>query len=104
MLTTLKRKPYQRRVNAWVRGMNKQLAEDTFLRKRCDVYIRQVKARFERYDDGSGASLHVCLHIVDRVTGVQGWHWFSYLDIDWGWEPWLWVNDFVLDLRKMGDW
>ena len=105
MLTTLKRKPYQRRINAAVRKMNKQLAEDNFLRQHCDVYIRQTQSYFWRYADKSSATMNVMLCITDRVTGARRKQCFRYYELDgWTWNFWEWVNDFVLDLRKMGQW
>ena len=104
MLTTLKRKSYQRRINAAVRKMNKQLAEDDFLRQYCDVYIRQETAHFYRYEDKSGAGMNVRLCITDKVTGAQARQCFAYYRFEWGWDFWCWVNDFVCDLRRKGQW
>ena len=104
-LMTLKRKPYQRFINSVVRTMNKQLAKDEFLCRHCNVTIRQEKAQFYRYEDGSSAGLKVLLRATDKVTGAQTLKWFSYRDFTWGgWYFWLWVNDFVLNLRKEGNW
>lgn len=105
MLTTLKRKPYQRRINATVRKMNKQLAEDDFLREHCDVYIRQERACFWRYEDKSGATMNVMLRVTDRITGATRRQYFHFYEFDgWTWNFWEWVNNFVLDLRRKGDW
>ena len=106
MLTTLKRKPYQRRINAAVRKMNKQLEQDDFLRKHCDVYISQTQSYFWRYEDKSGATMNVILCITDRVTGAQSRQCFCFRDFynGWSWYYWEWVNNFILKLRKKGDW
>lgn len=85
--------------------MNKQLAEDDFLRKYCDVYIRQTQSWFQRYEDKSGATMNVMLCITDRVTGAQRKQCFPFYKFDgWVWDFWEWVNNFVLDLRRKGDW
>ena len=93
------RKKHQRRMNKYVRAINKNLYNDDLWRGR--FVVRQVGSPyFYTYEDGSGASLErVHLVITDRLNGrtidgwdsVNGWcHWN-------GSRLWCWVNDAITE-------
>lgn len=92
-------KKHQRRMNQYVRAINKNIENDDLWLGR--FYVRQVGSPwFYTYEDKSGASLErVHLVITDRKTGktydgwdsVNGWcHWG-------GSRLWRWVNDAIVD-------
>ena len=98
-LSSFDRKKHQRRMNKYVRGINKNIYNDNLWRGR--FVVRQVGSPyFYTYEDGSGASLErIHLVITDRLNGrtidgwnsVNGWcHWNGY-------RLWRWVNDAIIE-------
>lgn len=67
-LSSKNRKKHQRRVNHYVRGVNKSIENDPLWKGR--FYIRQIDSPiFVEYDDGSGGGLYVRFRLHDKVTG-----------------------------------
>lgn len=102
-LRSLNRKKYQRRINQYVRAMNKNIENDDLWRGR--FYVRQVGfPEFHIYDDRSGADLFIHLRCYDRLTGeyTDGWadvnEWCHF----GGSKLWHFVNDAIVD--KMNVW
>ena len=98
-LSSSNRKKHQRRMNKYVRLINKNIYDDDLWRGRFEV--RQVDSPwFYRCEDGSGASLeHIHLVITDKLTGakVHGWgsvnHWCHF----GGSHLWQFVNNAIVD-------
>lgn len=92
------RKKQQRKMNRYVRAINKNLEMDDLWRGR--FYVRQVGSSvFYIYEDKSGASLErIHLIVTDRVTGkttdgydsMNGWCHFD------GSHLWRFVNDAIV--------
>lgn len=80
-MTSFNRKKHQRRMNKYVREINKNIANDDLWRGR--FVIRQKdNPGFYIYDDKSGAAMpHVHLVITDLKTGEKYDKW----DSDNGW-------------------
>ena len=80
-MTSFNRKKHQRRMNKYVRELNKNIANDDLWRGR--FVIRQKdNPGFYIYDDRSGAEMpHVHLVITDLKTGERYDKW----DTDNGW-------------------
>ena len=80
-MTSFNRKKHQRRMNKYVREINKNIANDDLWRGR--FVIRQKdNPGFYIYDDKSGAAMpHVHLVITDLKTGERYDKW----DSDNGW-------------------
>ena len=80
-MTSFNRKKHQRRMNKYVREINKNIANDDLWRGR--FVIRQIdNPGFYIYDDKSGAAMpHVHLVITDLKTGERYDKW----DSDNGW-------------------
>ncbi len=104
-LSSFNRKKHQRRMNQFVRAVNKNIYDDDLWRGR--FVVRQVGSPyFHTYEDNSGASLeHIHLVITDRLNGrtfdgwdsVNGWcHWN-------GTRLWHWVNDAIVKEFKVWD-
>ena len=76
-MTSFNRKKHQRRINKYVRAMNKNIANDDLWRGR--FVTRQVDSpTFYTYEDGSGAELeNVHLVITDLATGHEVHDWDS---------------------------
>lgn len=102
-LSSFNRKKHQRRMNQFVRAINKDIYDDDLWRGR--FVVRQVGSPyFYTYEDNSGASLErVHLVITDRLNGrtidgwdsVNGWcHWN-------GSKLWRWVNDAIVEGFKV---
>lgn len=91
-------KRYQNKLNAIVKEANKSLDEDNLWMGRFQV--RQIRSRFERFDDNSGGILHTIFRVVDKKTE-------QYKDYVIEYAPWLstfyWhfsmdiLNDFVVE-------
>lgn len=99
-LSSFDRKKHQRRVNQYVRAINKNIENDNLWRGR--FYVHQEGTPwFHIYEDKSGASLeYVCLVITDRLTekstkkwdSVNGWCHFG------GYRLWSFVNDAIVNI------
>lgn len=76
-MTSFNRKKHQRRINKYVRAMNKNIASDDLWRGR--FVTRQVGSpTFYTYEDGSGAELeNVHLVIIDLKDGHEVHAWDS---------------------------
>ena len=98
-LTSFNRKKHQRRMNRFVRAINKNIANDDLWRGR--FVVKQVGTpHFYIYEDKSGAELqNVHLVITDLKTGTQvhgwnsgnGWCHFGGSDL------WRFVNDAIVE-------
>ena len=97
-LTSFDRKKHQRRMNKYVRAINKNIENDDLWRGR--FYVRQVGSpTFYVYEDKSGASLeHIHLVITDRMTGQEKHEWDSVNGwCHWGGSRlWQFVNDAIV--------
>lgn len=67
-ITSFNRKVHQRKLNAAIRSVNRNIERDSLWRGR--FYIRQSSAQFYSYPDGSGCELWVVLQFIDRKTGA----------------------------------
>jgi hypothetical protein len=59
-------KSYQHALNKKIRELNKACENDDLWRGR--FVVRQVKARWEQFRDGSGGILYVILRVYDKKT------------------------------------
>lgn len=67
-LSSKNKKKHQRRMNHYIRGVNKTIEKDPFWKGR--FYIRQTgNPIFVEYDDGSGGELYVRFRLYDKITG-----------------------------------
>lgn len=99
-MTSFNRKKHQRRMNQYVRAINKNIENDDLWRGR--FYVRQVDSPyFYVYEDKSGASLeHIHLVITDRKTGktVDGWDSMNGWCHFNGSRLWRFVNDAIVEI------
>jgi len=87
------RKHEQRKINHYVRMLNKNILNDNLWRGR--FIVRQIQDFWEAFDDGSGGVLTVVLEIRDLKTGVyQG---FFIDNFDKGWKLFEKVNKFIVE-------
>lgn len=68
-LASNNRKRHQRRMNSYVRKINKIIANDTLWNGR--FYIRQKRSSFYHFEDNSGSELYVELEFIDKKTGFS---------------------------------
>lgn len=74
------RKEYQRQFTRKLREANKAIREDNLWLGR--VEIRQISARWEEFEDGSGGILHTILRCIDKKTR-------QYKDYCLEYAPWI---------------
>lgn len=74
------RKEYQRQFTQKLREANKVIREDNLWLGR--VEIRQISARWEEFEDGSGGILHTVLRCIDKKTR-------QYKDYCLEYAPWM---------------
>ena len=74
------RKEYQRQFTRKLREANKVIREDNLWLGR--VEVRQISARWEEFEDGSGGILHTVLRCIDKKTR-------QYKDYCLEYAPWL---------------
>lgn len=98
------RRKHQRRINRYVRMMNKNLKNDSLWQGR--FVVSQVgPTYFEQYEDGSGAELYVTLQVFDKNTGDYAqktksgneWCWYN------GTNLWWFVNNTIIKWREEYD-
>jgi hypothetical protein len=70
------RKQYQRKFTKLLRKTNKVIREDELWLGR--VEVRQISARWEEFDDGSGGVLHTILRCIDKKTRQYKDYCFEY--------------------------
>ena len=85
------RKKEQRKINRYVRMLNKNILNDNFWRGR--FIVRQIQDFWEAFDDGSGGVLTVVLEIRDLKTGL--YQDFIIDNYDRGWKLFEKVNKFI---------
>lgn len=67
-LSSKNKRKHQRRMNHYVRGVNKAIKNDPLWKGR--FYIRQTgNPIFIEYEDGSGGGLYVRFRLYDKITG-----------------------------------
>lgn len=96
-----KRKKVQRKINSYVRDMNKNIANDEKWRGRFTV--RQVGSpHWHEFEDHSGGQLVVCLRMTDTTSGYTRDWWADNYDICMfhGFSLWEVVNKFVCDCTE----
>ena len=74
------RKEYQRQFTRKLREANKAIREDNLWLGR--VEVRQISARWEEFEDGSGGILHTVLRCIDKKTR-------QYKDYCLEYAPWM---------------
>ena len=74
------RKEYQRQFTQKLREANKVIKEDDLWIGR--VEVRQISARWEEFEDGSGGILHTILRCIDKKTR-------QYKDYCLEYAPWM---------------
>ena len=74
------RKEYQRQFTRKLREANKAIREDNLWLGR--VEVRQISARWEEFEDGSGGILHTILRCIDKKTR-------QYKDYCLEYAPWI---------------
>lgn len=74
------RKEYQRQFTQKLREANKAIREDDLWLGR--VEVRQISARWEEFEDGSGGILHTVLRCIDKKTQ-------QYKDYCLEYAPWM---------------
>ena len=74
------RKEYQRQFTRKLREANKVIKEDDLWLGR--VEVRQISARWEEFEDGSGGILHTVLRCIDKKTR-------QYKDYCLEYSPWM---------------
>ena len=70
------RKHYQRGMTRLLRKTNKVIKEDDLWLGR--VEIRQISARWQEFEDGSGGILHTVLRCIDKKTRQYKDYTFQY--------------------------
>ena len=70
------RKQYQRSFTRLLRETNKAIKEDELWLGR--VEVRQISARWEEFEDGSGGVLHAVLRCIDKKTRQYKDYCFEY--------------------------
>ena len=74
------RKEYQRQFTRLLRRANRVIREDDLWLGR--VEVRQISARWEKFEDGSGGILHTVLRCIDKKTR-------QYKDYCLEYAPWM---------------
>lgn len=74
------RKEYQRQFTRKLREVNKTIREDNLWLGR--VEVRQISARWEEFEDGSGGILYTILRCIDKKTR-------QYKDYCLEYAPWI---------------
>ena len=87
------RKQAQKKINKFVRVLNKSIANDNLWRGR--FIIRQTDAYWDHFEDGSGGELRVWLEIRDLKTGL--YMRFSTDNYGTGWDIWENSNKFIAE-------
>jgi hypothetical protein len=70
------RRNYQRKLNRKIRELNHAIEKDDLWRGR--FVARQIKARWEKFFDGSDGVLHVIIRMYDKKTGYYKDYWLDY--------------------------
>ena len=98
------RKEYQRQFTRKLREANKAIKEDNLWLGR--VEIRQISARWEEFEDGSGGILHTVLRCIDKKTRQYKDYCLEYAPwirtINWKISMDILNNFFVEDLDVWG--
>ena len=87
------RKREQRKINHYVKALNKNILNDNLWRGR--FIVRQIQDFWEAFDDGSGGMLTVVLEIRDLKTGL--YQDFIIDNYDRGWKLFEKVNKFICE-------
>ena len=87
------RKREQRKINHYVRMLNKNIFNDNLWRGR--FIVHQIQGFWNAFDDGSGGILMVVLEIRDLKTGL--YQDFIIDNYDKGWKLFEKVNRFIVE-------
>ena len=93
------RKREQRKINKYVKVLNKSILKDNLWRGR--FIVRQIQDFWEAFDDGSGGMLTVVLEIRDLKTGL--YQDFIIDNYDRGWKLFEKVNKFIVEESGVWD-
>ena len=97
-LNSNNRQKHQRRINHFMRLMNKNIENDNLWRGR--FVVRQSCAQWLPYEDNSGWELYVGLKFIDKKTGyTYQYPMRSVNSICWGnaYRIWEKMNDFIIE-------
>lgn len=92
------RKKYQRKMNYYMRKINKNIENDNLWRGR--FVMRQDCAQWVKYEDNSGYALYVRLYCVDKKTGRKQFipmHSVNSLCFWNGHKLWEIMNNFIVE-------
>ena len=84
------RKEYQRKFTRLLRQVNKAIREDELWLGR--VEVRQISARWEEFEDGSGGILHTVLRCIDKKTR-------QYKDYTLEYAPWMHTINWKISME-----
>ena len=87
------RKKAQHIINKNIRAINKNIEKDNLWRGR--FIMRQIDARWEAFEDGSGGELFVTVLMIDKRTERTKTVYFDNYD-----HPWRYfeaMNNFIVD-------
>ena len=98
-METTSLKKTQRRINACIRRLNKNIERDELWKGR--FCIRQIKRQFWR-EDGY-LYLHVLMRYYDKQTGATEDHWYRKEDFFFpcSWRIWEHMNSFIVETCKV---
>lgn len=98
-LNSNNRQKHQRRINHFMRQINKNIEKDELWRGR--FVVQQDCAQWLPYEDNSSWELHVVLKFIDKKTkktwiGIHG----SVNSLCWGnaYKLWQAMNTFIIDI------
>lgn len=96
------RKNAQKKFNAFVRQVNKEIEKDELWLGR--FYIHQLESYWQAFEDGSGGILVIKIQYIDKKTGKSKIDWVSMCS---GWHTQLvlfeQMNSFIVDYCKVWD-
>ena len=91
------RKHLQRALNRELRKMNTSLREDDLWLGRFEV--RQIRAGYEHWSDGSGGILYATVRMVDKATGYYKDNFIEVFCVGkfYPWHLWEKMNKFIIE-------
>lgn len=83
-------KKRQRKVNRYIRAINKNIAEDNIWKGR--FAFKQIDRSWYVFEDGSGAILTVYVEAYDKATGIRAFYGVETTNLN---KLWFAVNEFI---------
>ena len=83
-------KKRQRKVNRYIRAINKNIAEDNIWKGR--FAFKQIDRSWYVFEDGSGAILTVYIEAYDKATGIRAFYGVETININ---KLWRMANEFI---------